>query len=128
MTILNNKIIDYYRASSTQKSFNQSELLGQHVEDENFNAEGHWNKAPHSLWANEEEHLLDNTEFLKILEQCIDSLPLNWKSVIQLKYMDHKKGKEICQVLDITPSNLWQMVHRAKLQLKGCLDKNWENE
>jgi RNA polymerase sigma-70 factor (TIGR02943 family) len=127
-TILNNKIIDYYRASNTTKSVNQTQLLGAKLEDDNFNADGIWNNSPVSMWANDEEHLLDNTAFLNILNNCIEALPNNWKSVIVSKYIDHKKGKEICQELGITPSNLWQMAHRAKLQLKGCLDSNWKND
>jgi RNA polymerase sigma-70 factor (ECF subfamily) len=124
-TILNNKIIDYYRASNTTKSINETALLGNKLEDNNFHKDGHWNKNPIALWANDEQHLLDNTEFLKVLNQCIDNLPQNWKSVIVSKYFDHKKGKQISKDLNITSSNLWQMAHRAKLQLKDCLDKNW---
>ncbi len=127
-TILNNKIIDYYRSSNTQKSVSQTELLGKKMEDENFDQDGLWSSSPVSMWANEEEHLLDNTDFLNVLNDCIDGLPQNWRNVIVSKYMDHKKGNQICQELDITPSNLWQMAHRAKLQLKGCLDVNWQND
>jgi len=125
-TILNNKIIDYYRASNTKKSINETELLGNRMDDENFNAEGHWNRNPISAWANEKEHLLDNAGFLDILDKCIQNLPLNWRNVIISKYFDHKKGSQISKELNITSSNLWQMAHRAKLQLKDCLDKNWE--
>ena len=58
----------------------------------------------------------------------VEALPQAWRNVIVSKYIDHKKGKEICQELDITPSNLWQMAHRAKLQLKTCLDTNWRTD
>jgi DNA-directed RNA polymerase specialized sigma24 family protein len=41
----------------------------------------------------------------------------------------NKNGDEICQELDITPTNFWQIVHRAKLQLRNCVKENWfENE
>ena len=36
-----------------------------------------------------------------------------------------KSGEEICQELEITPSNFWQIVHRAKLQLRDCIENNW---
>ena len=128
MTILNNKIIDYYRASSTTKSINQTSLLGDNVENENFTENGIWQKNPELMWGNDEEHLLDNSRFISVLDQCIGNLPVSWKNVIVSKYIDHKKGKEICKELNITPSNLWQMAHRAKLQLRTCLDKNWQSE
>ena len=55
-------------------------------------------------------------------------LPSQWKIVITAKYLDSKKAKDICKELDITTSNYWQLVHRAKLQLKGCLENNFEFE
>lgn len=127
-TILNNKIIDYYRASNTSKSINQTQLQGKRLEDDNFDNTGHWNKAVSPLWANEEEHLLDNEDFNEVLATCIDSLPVQWRGVIVGKYIDHKKGAEISKELGITSSNLWQMAHRAKLQLRTCLEKNWKED
>lgn len=126
-TILNNKIIDYYRASNTQKSINQTTLQGSKVEDDNFDSNGMWNNVQNPLWANTEEHLLDNPLFLNVLTSCIDNLPANWKGVVVGKYIHHKKGSQICKELGITSSNLWQMAHRAKLQLRTCLDKNWKD-
>lgn len=126
-TILNNKIIDYYRASNTKKSVNQSTLQGNKVEDDNFSINGHWKNATDPLWANTEEHLLDNPQFLEVLSGCINKLPANWKDVVVGKYIHHKKGSEICKDLGITSSNLWQMAHRAKLQLRTCLDQNWKD-
>lgn len=127
-TILNNKIIDYYRSSNTKKSVNQTTLQGKNFDDSNFKSDGQWDKVQKPLWGNTEEHLLDNPEFLAVLEKCIGNLPPNWKGVILGKYFDHKKGAEICKELNITSSNLWQMAHRAKLQLKDCLEANWKNK
>lgn len=127
-TILNNKIIDYYRASNTSKSVNQTELQGKRLEDDNFDSGGHWNKAVNPLWANTEQHLLDNVEFTEVLAACVENLPVQWRGVIVGKYIDHKKGAEISKELGITSSNLWQMAQRAKLQLRSCLEKNWKQD
>ena len=128
MTILNNKIIDYYRASSTSKSINQTTLQGNRLEEDNYDENGMWARNPQSMWGDDENHLLDDAAFLKVLDNCINALPSSWKNVVVSKYIDHKKGKEICKDLNITPSNLWQMAHRAKLQLKTCLDENWQTD
>ena len=125
-TILNNKIIDHYRASNTNRSVNQTELHSMQGKDDRFDADGMWRTSPISHWAEDETHLLDNEGFLDVLNHCIEALPERWRQVIVGKYIEHKKGKEICQELEITSSNLWQMAHRAKLQLKGCLDQNWK--
>ena len=44
-----------------------------------------------------------------------------------MKYMDDLGSDEICKVLDITLCNYWVLVHRAKLHLRKCLEKNWIN-
>ena len=126
-TILNNKIIDYYRSSNTRKSINESSLIGNSLEGDMYDSNGVFSKVQDSLWGNTEKHLLDNSEFNEILNNCINALPTNWRNVILGKYFHHKKGSKISKDLGITSSNMWQMAHRAKLQLKSCLDQNWKD-
>jgi RNA polymerase sigma-70 factor (ECF subfamily) len=45
-----------------------------------------------------------------------------------MKNMDGYETEEICKELDITPSNYWVMMHRAKLILRECMEKNWFNK
>jgi RNA polymerase sigma-70 factor (ECF subfamily) len=33
--------------------------------------------------------------------------------------------EEICKQLGITPTNLWVMLHRARLRLRECLQQHW---
>jgi len=68
---------------------------------------------------------LDNVEFKSVMENCMKKLPDTWFSAIHLKYLEEKDGKVICQELGITPSNFWQILHRAKVQLRACIEKNW---
>jgi DNA-directed RNA polymerase specialized sigma24 family protein len=44
-----------------------------------------------------------------------------------MKYLEDLEATEICKVLGITTSNYWVLIHRAKLQLRNCLEKNWIN-
>ena len=43
------------------------------------------------------------------------------------KYLAEKDAKEICQELGVSTTNFWQIIHRAKLQLRACVNKNWQN-
>lgn len=124
-TILNNKIIDHYRSAVHRKMVTESRINAD--SDDNFDSEGNWNQQAIIQW-NEEDHLLDQPEFLNVLENCLEGLPDKHKAVTMAKFFHHKKGSQICQDLDISPSNLWQMVHRAKLQLRKCLDANWNQD
>jgi RNA polymerase sigma-70 factor (TIGR02943 family) len=128
-SILNNKIVDYYRKNG--KIIFES--INHNLSNENdvtmvfFTPDGSWSDDNHPAWENE-EHLLDNSGFKKIFDACIESLPESAKFAVLSKYILEKKAEEICQELNISPTNYWQLIHRAKLKLKKCLDANWNNQ
>jgi len=126
-SILNNKVIDHYRLSArtTKKNFSLTENSGNDLTDGIFNMYGCWNSNEvKSLWGQDEE-LLDNPDFNAIMEECMDDLPQKWKLAVTSKYLTEKKAETICQELEITASNYWQIVHRSKLLLKKCLELKW---
>jgi len=130
-SILNNKLTDYHRRKFRQQTYTESALRKEDKKagiNDLFDSHDKWNKKrePHS-WGPEEENLLDNLEFRTALQGCLEELPENWFSAIQLKYLEEKDGQVICQELEITPSNFWQILHRAKLRLRECLEINWFN-
>jgi len=72
--------------------------------------------------------LLEREEFMQFLILCISLLPETWAKVFSLKSIEELSSKEICKELKITPSNLWTIIHRAKLQLRDCLEKRWQDK
>ncbi len=119
--ILNHKIIDYYRKKESQPIKTEPEIFSNFFdENESWKTE----KRPKD-WHEDESNLLDDQEFLKILKKCLDALPEQWNTCVKLKYITNKNGEDICQELDISPSNYWQIVHRAKVQLRDCVETNW---
>lgn len=129
-SIMNNKIIDFHRKKFREAVINPSSINerqdGINVMENFFDSEGNWNPdTMPSTWKEMEGNLLDNMEFKEVLQHCLQRLPENWFSAIQFKYLEKKDGKEICKELGITSSNYWQILHRAKLQLRICLEKNW---
>jgi RNA polymerase sigma-70 factor (ECF subfamily) len=119
-SILNHKITDVYRKKPKQPVRMDGRLLSAF-----FDGEGNWqqNRIPKD-W-HEGEHLLDDSEFQQILQQCLDALPEKWNICVKMKYLAERNGEEICQELGITATNFWQIVHRAKLQLRDCIELNW---
>lgn len=123
MKILNNKIIDYYRKTASQatvlssgtgdKAFDATELF--------FDENGNWISKTIVSWK-DDAHLLDDEEFNRILAGCLENLPENWRQAVTFKYLFEKPAPEICQELNLSMSNYWQVIHRAKLLLKKCLD------
>lgn len=126
-SILNNKVIDYYRLSArtTKQNFSISENSGYELSDGLFNETENWKDNDiNPIWDQEEE-LLDNPEFNNVMQGCMEDLPQKWKFAVTSKYLTDKNADEICQELEITTSNYWQIVHRAKLLLKKCLEMKW---
>jgi len=126
-SILNNKVIDYYRlsAKTTKQNYSLSEKSGYELSDGLFNDTENWkNNGIDPIW-NQEEELLDNPEFNNLMRECMEGLPKKWNYALTYKHLTDKNAAEICQELEITTSNYWQIVHRAKLLLKKCLEIKW---
>ena len=121
--ILKNKIAEYYR-----KMLRQQIAAPLPADDLSafFDRSGHWEKmARPMVWQDETAQLTDIPAFNQILDRCIDHLPGLMNACIRLRFLDEKKSEEICQDLGITATNYWQLIHRAKLQLRQCLEQNW---
>ena len=121
-SILNHKIIDHYR-----KKVNQPLAIEDQSFSNFFTDDGDWQeiRKPKDWQKEDDINMLDDDEFQQVLKKCMDVLPEKWSACVKLKYLSEKNGEDICQELDITPSNFWQIVHRAKLQLRDCVEKNW---
>jgi RNA polymerase sigma-70 factor (TIGR02943 family) len=119
-SILNNKIIDHYR-----KEFRNPVESGLNYEHKFFDDDGMWRAEKRPKEWDCDTNLLDSPEFVKVLNGCMGKLPSQWASAIQLKYLSEKDGSEVCKELNITTSNYWQLIHRAKLSLRQCLELNW---
>lgn len=126
-SILNNKIIDYYRKKSNNNHLNHLiENQATRFSDSLFDENGAWKSNEiNSLW-DDEKHLLDDVEFNATMEFCMGELPQKWRATISAKYILEKDTSEICQEMKLTTTNYWQILHRAKIVLKNCIEKHWK--
>ena len=109
ITILNNKIIDYYRKSNSLVFLNFS--------NEDYEFIDNYNDTILEYWETEDQY--KNDEMLKAnVIKCLNELPLKWNLALTYKYLTNKNTSQICEELDISIANYWQIVHRAKLMLK----------
>lgn len=126
--ILKNKIYDYYRKASRETTFTDLEFFAD-GENEGFVPEGlakdHWAPGLGPLeWSNPEA-CLDREVFWQVFNDCSARLPKNVAAVFNLREVDGLEGKEICALLNLSESNLWVMLHRARMALRRCLEANW---
>jgi RNA polymerase sigma-70 factor (TIGR02943 family) len=127
-SILKNKIMDYFRKKYKMDMVHATESQVLHT-DQFFNPNKTWKKekAP-GEWPEEQKELLDDEQFRSVLALCMGRLPALWSTAMQLKYLDQRNGSAICEDLGISQANFWQILHRAKLQLRDCLTNEWFNK
>lgn len=132
VTILKNKIIDHYRKASTRKQINVSQMgdAADYFFDttgEDGPTNGGGNNAA-SLLQSEGLNYTEQNELNEILFECFDKLPEKWGAISKMKLVDDATTEEITETFQITKSNFWVILHRAKLQLRECLQQNWVNQ
>ena len=105
----------YNKASEFRRE--QKKFLGPDVVDdimnERFDHKGNWVKPPKFLLGAESN---------QIIEKCLDSLPLKLKTAFALKEIEEKKNSEICELLNLSYSNLGVIIYRAKNRLRECIE------
>ncbi len=123
--ILKNKIIDVFRKRKRNpvNVDHEKSDIAEMLFDEN----GSWKKE---IRASLKQSLdsIDREEFWKILKQCMNLLPSRHADAFTMRTMDEVPTEKICKALKLTASNYWVILHRARLQLSGCMKQNWFNE
>ena len=71
---------------------------------------------------------LELEEFRANLEMALGQLPPRVAQVFQLYEVEERPNAEVCQRLNISESNLWVMLHRARKQLRGHLAGWWNGD
>ena len=125
--ILRRKIIDHYRrqARAPQVGLDALSDGGGPTEADYFNpANGHWAslQAPAS-WLRADA-ALEQQELHEMLRRCQERLSPQQGAVFAMRFVEELPAEEICQELGLTSANYWVIIHRAKLQLRRCLEKH----
>jgi RNA polymerase sigma-70 factor (TIGR02943 family) len=122
--ILKHKTMDYFRGSKKHISIDLSSE--EDVNSIHFDSSGHMLRKPGN-WNLDPEKAAENKELAKVLAQCMKGLPEKFHRIFVLKEVEGMSSEEICNEFDIKPTNLWVILHRARNQLKLCLESNWLN-
>jgi RNA polymerase sigma-70 factor (TIGR02943 family) len=121
--ILKYKLIDVYRSRASGSKGDP----GRGEEIDFFEADsGHWKAeyGPKAIGIEYRDPLLQK-ELRSVLQRCMQKLPALWLSIFTLKHVDEEPTEFICTTLKVTPANFWVIMHRAKVNLRACMQKNW---
>jgi RNA polymerase sigma-70 factor (ECF subfamily) len=125
ISILRHKIVDYYRKKTRELPV---ENMGVLADDSGrfFNKNGHWRLKP-GRWTANPVKIYEQKEFLGILYQCLARLPERLARAFVLREMEGLDTDELCKALNITATNSWVMLYRARTALRQCIEVNWLN-
>lgn len=121
--ILKHKIIDLIRKESREQPAEGIENM-EEPEELFFDRKGRWRIKP-VAWQVNPDQILEQKEFMAVLFQCLKHLPDRLHRLFVLRELEDQGSDFICKELGITPTNLWVMLHRARMRLRGCLTENW---
>ena len=124
--ILKRQVLDHYRQQARHPEVPLTELAADGPTEADFfeASNGHWraSQAPTS-WQTA-DGALEQQELRAALQRCQEHLPAQHGAVFALRFVEELPAEEICRLLSLSAANYWVIVHRAKLQLRRCLEKH----
>jgi RNA polymerase sigma-70 factor (ECF subfamily) len=121
--ILKHKIADHFRHQAREAPLEEGDLREQ-PDSSPFDGSGHWANGP-TDWGGNPADLYREKKFLDQLTKCLSGLSPNHANAFTLREIEGADTGEICKVLNVTETNLWVILHRARMLLRRCLETNW---
>lgn len=92
------------------------------LDDTRFATDGHWLAAPSAWHEDSPEALLAEEELRQCLEKTLLSLSELQRSVLLLRERQGLELQEICNLLEVSLSNVRVLLHRGRLKLFATLE------
>lgn len=118
--ILHNKIQMYYREKEkrTHTTVIEPEKILFH---KNGSWKKEWMQYEPTNNIEEKEHEQEKNKLIQFLSECLHALKNQHRQILLMRFYLNKKTEDICKLCAISEDNVWQILHRSKLQLKICI-------
>jgi RNA polymerase sigma-70 factor (ECF subfamily) len=112
------------RLKGSRREVLMDDLPGPHgsVGGERFAANGHWQSAPADWHEDSPDALLEQEDLRECLEKTMASLSELQSSVLTLRERQGLELEDICNLLDVSLSNVRVLLHRARLKVFATLE------
>ncbi len=121
--ILRHKVLDHYRSRSRgipeADTISHEDWLG-----ELFDDKGNWIKRPDPQVI-QPESLLEREEFWAVFQGCIEQMSERARNAFVLRVVESEDVETICKTLEISATNLYVILFRARTQMRHCLTLKW---
>lgn len=117
--ILKHKVVDPFRKTQREKPVEYVDRF--EIDNEGvFDEAGHWKRdeTGPAAWQADPDVLFEQKAFWTSLESCLSKLPERMANAFTLREIDGFESAEVCAALEMTASNLWVLLHRARMRLR----------
>ena len=123
MTILRRKIVDHVR-SRNRHDLRNAILKDDRRVEKFLNDIGSFDPdlIPEDI---DPRQLALDRELWGLVRECLDLLPQRQADAFMLREFEGLSANEICETLEISRSNLWVLLHRARIRIAECLFQLW---
>ena len=83
---------------------------------------GHWAFPPQPWDDQTPEKLLASQQAVQAMNRAIEALPVTLKDVLILRDVEGVEAKEACEILQITETNLYVRLHRARERVRQAVE------
>ena len=87
------------------------------VDYSRFRPDGTWARPPQPA-----DMAVYNREIRKYISECLDGVSEKQRMTFILREVELMETAEICEILGVTPANFGVLIHRARNQLRDCLE------
>lgn len=112
--IFYNKCSEAYRQNG---KFEKTDPI-EEVMESRFSDKDHWENP-----ISDPERHVNEVQMIDIIKKCMEGLPIQQKAAFTLKVVEERDTEEVCNILDVTNTNLRQLLFRGKNRLRECVEK-----
>lgn len=87
------------------------------VDESRFHHDGTWARPP--MLPDEGAY---NREIREHISHCLDGVSEKQRMAFILREVESMPTAEICEILEVTPTNFGVLIHRARNQVRDCLE------
>ncbi len=123
MGILKHKVVDHIRKAVREVVVDQQEVI-ELEKSKLFQWVGVPTMRPEK-WHVNPRRAFEQKEFWAVFQECLMGLKPREHAAFTLRELEDEDTDTICKELGITANHLWVVIHRARNQLKTCLEAKW---
>lgn len=127
-TIVKNQARNHLRTESRLSvlMLSSTSLAPAGMPDDRFLEDGHWQKSPLNWGLDCPADLLEEEQLRRCIEHTLKFLSADQLAVFTMRDLQQMDLQDICNILDISNSNVRVLLHRARLTLMQVIERYQE--